>query len=591
MPGKKIKLSPNAEEVATSRYFNNGEDWEQCTLRVASSVAAIESNRHDYTEKFHEMIYNMDFIPAGRILRNAGRTKGSMLNCFALGIGDSIEEIGKYMGDALILWSEGGGCGTNFSPLRPKGDPIMGKGGQSSGLVSFLKAADAVSHTIESGGQRRAAALAAVDVSHPEIIDFINAKLVDGEISHYNISVLINEDFLTAVEKDDKWSLKFKQKEYKTVMAREIWNLIIENMVKSAEPGLLNTTNLFKNNSYYYDSVVITNPCGEIPLENGGNCCLGSLVLPSFITGNINTNWQKLERVIKLAVRFLDNVIDVNKYSLKELDIKGHNSRRIGLGVMGLADYLLAKEIRYGSDEAMLELERLFRFIRNTAYQSSVELAVEKGAFPKFESSAYGKASFIRKLPGSLRLDIKERGIRNCTLLTVPPVGTTSLLPEVSSGVEPIMYKAFKRVDRVSERIYIHPRYKKILMEGKEIPDWFVDSTDLTPKDHFETQATIQRYIDGSISKTLNFPAGTTAEDLSKYLLEYMRDLKGATVYIDGTREGQVYNKLEKAEVLRHIKLEEDTDSLTPTDVDCSTCKTDKDNIVFCEIGNKNKPL
>jgi ribonucleoside-diphosphate reductase alpha chain len=318
---------------------------------------------------------------------------------------------------------------------------------------------------------------------------------------------------------------------------------------------------------------------------------LGSLVLPAFITGNINTNWQKLERVIKLAVRFLDNVIDVNKYSLKELDIKGHNSRRIGLGVMGLADYLLSKEIRYGSDDATLELERLFRFIRNTAYQASVELAVEKGAFPKFEPTAYGKASFIRKLPGSLRLDIKEMGIRNCTLLTVPPVGTTSLIPEVSSGVEPVMYKAFRRVDRVSERIYIHPRYKKLLSEGKPTPNWFVDSTDLTPKDHFETQATIQRYIDGSISKTLNFPAGTTPDDLSKYLLEYMRDLKGATIYIDGTKEGQVYNKLSREEVLEYIMKEGVSSNLTPDDVDCSTCKTDKDGIMVCEIGNKDKPL
>ena len=569
---KKILLSDNALEVARTRYFQNGEDWEECTKRVAESVASIETNKRDYTSKFHEMIYNMDFIPAGRILRNAGRAKGSMLNCFAIGIGDSIEEIGKYISDALILWSEGGGCGTNFSALRPKGDVILGKGGQSSGLVSFLKAADAVSHTIESGGQRRAAAMAGVDVSHPEIIDVINAKLTDGDISHFNISVLVNEDFLTAVENDDNWSLKFKQKEYKTVKARYIWDLIIHNMVKSAEPGLLNTTNLFKNNSYYYSPVVITNPCGEIPLEISGNCCLGSLVLPSFITGTVNTNWQKLERVIRLAVRFLDNVIDVNKYSLKELDITGHNSRRIGLGVMGLADYLIAKEIRYGSNESTLELERLFRFIRDTAYQTSVELAVEKGAFPKFDASLYGKASFIRKLPGSLRLDIKEKGIRNVTLLTVPPVGTTSLLPEVSSGVEPIMYKAYKRVDRVSERVYIHPKYKKLLLEGKDIPTWFVDSTELTPKDHFETQATIQRYLDGSISKTILFPKGTNEESLSKYLLEYMRDLKGVTVYVDGTKEGQVYNKLTKEEALDYIKQEKSTDKLMICDVECGTC-------------------
>lgn len=971
----KVVLSENALQVAKTRYFNNGEDWEQCTYRVGKAVAEVEREKTDFANKFHEMIYNMDFIPGGRILRNAGRPKGSMLNCYVCPIQDSIEDIGQFIKDALTLWSEGGGVGCNFSPLRPMGADILGKGGKSSGLVSFIEAADSVSRTIESGGQRRAAALACVDVSHPEVMDFINAKLKDGRLSHFNISVIVNEDFLKVVEADGDWTFKFNQIEYKTVRARDIWELIVSNMVKMAEPGLLNGTNLYKNNSYYFDPVVSTNPChtgdtliavadgrklvtfeqlanegmdvpvfsmneetkrievkmmrnprktgvkqrilkvyldngtsfkandvhkitmfngeekqlkdlvigdrihhmiryqsnlstiletenkqnyiwmtngyqsvkaehrlvgeyiigrpleddevvhhidynyqnnspenlqvmkkvdhdelhkkdkigiknpihrfpdknyfknhkflgsengnykgfskeqmmeiainfskdlgrkssisewenyckknnytydsrlifgefgykggfleeaarraevvnfdgyhtrqyneylkivkttdldvffdngikvrkyckrcnkemilswgareqsycsikcrnerpkpelkeasfnfkvikieevgyedvyngtvddnhnyyvftgddlgknnkprmnfinskncGEAVLENYGSCCLGSLVLPNFITGTTNTNWQKLEKTIKLAIRFLDNVIDVNKYTLKEIDLKGHNSRRIGLGVMGLADYLFAKELRYGSKDALSEIERLMRFIRDTAYQTSVEIAMEKGSFPKFDPVYYGNASFVRKLPASLRMDIKSKGIRNVTLLSIAPTGTISLLRECSSGIEPLIFKSYKRNDRVGERIYIHPKYKQLLLTGNSIPEWFVDMTDITPKDHFETQAIIQKYVDGAVSKTINMPVGTTDEDLSTLLLEYVHELKGCTVYIDGSREGQVYNNLSEVEALEYILNESVSNELSVDDVECNCQKPIDEN-------------
>lgn len=581
---KKTILSENALAVAKARYFNNGENWEECTYRVGRAVAEIEKEKKEYTDKFHDIIYNMDFIPGGRILRNAGRPKGSMLNCYVCPIQDSIEDIGQFIKDALTLWSEGGGVGCNFSPLRPTGTDILGKGGKSSGLVSFIEAADAVSRTIESGGQRRAAALACVDVSHPEVMDFINAKLKDGRLSHFNISVIVNEEFLKAVEGDQDWTFKFNQIEYKTVRAREIWELIVTNMVHMAEPGLLNGTNLYKNNSYYFDPVVSTNPCGEAVLENYGSCCLGSLVLPNFITGTTNTNWQKLEKTIKLAIRFLDNVIDVNKYTLKEIDLKGHNSRRIGLGIMGLADYLFAKELRYGSKDALAEVEKLMRFIRDTAYQTSIEIAMEKGAFPKFDPVYYGNASFVRKLPASLRMDIKSKGIRNVTCLSIAPTGTISLLRECSSGIEPLMFKSYKRADRVSERVYIHPKYKQLLQTGNDIPDWFVDMTDLSPKDHFETQAIVQKYIDGAVSKTINMPAGTTEEDLSKLLLEYVHELKGCTVYVDGSRYGQVYNKLTEEEALEQIMLDGVSTVLTIDDLECKCQKPNGDESESCEI-------
>jgi len=591
------ELSQNALDVASKRYFMSGEDWLKCIERVSNTIASAEvSNRSKITESFIEMIYNMDFIPGGRILRNSGRPRGSLFNCYHLPIGDSIEEIGQLYKDALTLWSEGGGVGINFSPLRPKMDPIHGKGGHSSGLVSFMEGADFISRLIESGGSRRAAAIGHIDVSHPEVLDFIDAKLLTpgiakwlkddtpeeirnyvrervdvGSLTHFNISVVINNDFLERVEMDKDWTFKFKQKSYGTVKARNIWNKIVSNMVNCAEPGLINWSNFAKNNSYYFAPVTGTNPCGETTLSPNEACDLGSLVLPNFITGTVNTNWKKLESVIKLAVRFLDNVIDVNKYVLKEIDINAHNSRRVGIGVIGLAEYLFAKGVKYGSERAVAETERLMRYIRDSVYTASVELAIEKGAFPKFESSQYGKASFIRKLPATLRSDIKKFGTRNCSLMALAPTGTISLLTGYMSAIEPLFAKAYMRSDRVGKRMYIHPKYQDIITNKKDTPDWFVDAFDLEPKDHFEMQVACQKFCDASVSKTINLPDDTTDEDLSDLLLEYMYDLKGVTVYRDGTKEGQILNNVPHEEVIKYLEEKEVSNSLNPSDVACAT--------------------
>ena len=579
---KKNQMSENALTVAKSRYFMDGEDWNDCALRVANTVASAELNNKDQIrDNFHEMIYNMDFLPGGRILRNSARPRGSLFNCYHLPIGDSIEEIGQFYMDALTLWSEGGGVGVNFTPLRPKDDVIHGKGGQSSGLVSFMKGADHISRLIESGGSRRAAAIGHIDVTHPELLDFIDAKLsrpdigswlkddapdkvkdyvrenVDvGDLTHFNISVMVNNEFLEAVESDGDWTFKFKQKSYDTVKARMIWDKIVKNMVDCAEPGLINWSTFTKNNSYYFEPVLGTNPCGETTLGPYGVCDLGSLVLPNFITGNINTNWKKLEQTIRYAVRFLDNVIEVNKYVLKKIDINAHKSRRIGVGVIGLAEYLFAKKVRYGSEKAVQETERLMRFIRDACYQASIELAIEKGAFPHFDPVAYGKASFIRKLPAQLRMDIKKHGVRNCTSMALAPTGTISLLADYTSAIEPLFAKAMMRKDRVGDRMYVHPKYQEIIENGEETPEWFVDSFDLEPKDHFEMQVACQKYCDASVSKTINLPKETTDEDLSSLLLEYIYDLKGVTVYRDGSRVGQILNKATDEEVRTYLAKE-----------------------------------
>lgn len=549
-------LTENGIAIASNRYFfDEHEDWEGLSRRVGYSGAGLENgNRRFYEERFAQMIYDMDFLPGGRILRNIGRPRGSLFNCYVTPVGDSIDEIGEWIMKNLILWSEGGGVGGNISTLRPRGAGIKGKGGKSSGPVSFLEASDAVANTIESGGSRRAAALATMLVTHPDIMEFIDAKLTHGTLSHYNISVAVTEEFLTAVEYGNDWTFRFAQQDYGTVPAREIWDKIMRNMVSCAEPGLLHWQNLTSNNSYYFDPILATNPCGEVPLGAYGVCCLGSLVLPHFITGNVNTNWKKLEETVRLAVRFLDNIIDINKYVLKEVDIKAHNGRRIGLGMMGLAEYLFAKKIRYGSKKAIKVVEELMKNIRDIAYDESVNLAREKGAFPMFDPVQYGKAHFIRNFTVPQRMHIKDNGIRNVTCMAMAPTGTISLLPEVTSGIEPLFRKAYKRSDRVSERMYVHPLYRKALESGEDIEEWFVDSDDLNPEDHFEMQSIVQRYTDGAVSKTINMPAGTTAEDLSRLTLEYIRDLKGVTVYVDGSREGQILNKVNKDEIREFLK-------------------------------------
>jgi ribonucleoside-diphosphate reductase alpha chain len=545
-------LSKNALEVATKRYLQENETWEELCIRVGDAVAMSEVGKQ-WKDVFAEEIHEMNFVPGGRILRNAGKLRQSVLNCAVLPIGDSIEEIGDTIRNALVLWSYGAGIGIDFSPLRPEGMPLKSKGGKSSGMVSFLEAIDGVAHTIETGGQRRSGCLGMARVGHPEIEKFIDAKLEDGKLSYFNMSVAINEAFLAAVEADEPWDLVFAGQVNRTVSAKKLWHKILQSMIVSGEPGLINYDNLTKNNSHYFQNISTTNLCGELPLPAYGMCCLGSIVLPNMLSGRY-TNWRKLENSIRHAVRFLDNILDSNFYPIPETERITKESRRIGLGVMGLHDYLMIKEARYGSEKSLYEIDRLFKFIRDTAYIASIDLAIEKGAFPQYSRTHYNKSSFIRKLPAKLRMYLKENAIRNCTLLSAPPTGTTSLLPEVSSGIEPVFSLAYNRKDRVSERVYIHPKMREWL-ESKERtkPEWLVDVSDLEPEDHLDVQSAVQKYIDSAASKTINCPKGTTPTKLSKLLLEYIHDLKGVTVYVDGSKEGQVLNPMSITQARKHL--------------------------------------
>lgn len=566
------ELSDKALEICKLRYFiDENETWEGLSNRVSKAVAINEQDKK-WVDLFAEEIYNMNFIPGGRILRNSGKLKQSILNCACLPIADSIEGIGDTIKNSLILWSYGAGIGIDFSPLRPHGTPLISKGGHSSGMVSFIKAIDAVAHTIETGGQRRSGCLGLCKVSHPEIFEFIDAKIRDKELSYFNLSIGIDKNFIYAVEEDKDWNLVFAGKTYKTVKARKLWNKILESMIKTAEPGIINLDNLKKNNSYYFQPISSTNLCGEIPLPPYGTCDLGALVLTEFFSGR-QTNWKKLEHSINVAVRFLDNVLDVNYYPIKQMEAITLEGRRIGLGVMGLHNYLIKKEIKYGSEKSIIEVERLFKFIRDTSYRASIKLSKEKGAFPKYSRTDFNRASFIKKLPAKIRLDIKDNGIRNVCLISAQPTGTTSLIPEVSSGIEPIFSLAYKRKDRVSERYYIQEDLLEILKENKKIPEYFVDSSDLKPEHHLEIQAVCQRFVDNAVSKTINCPKGITKDELSELLLENVKDLKGVTIYVDGTKEGQVMEKISIDEARKRLK--ESTKDMSEDDVQCAkgTCE------------------
>jgi ribonucleoside-diphosphate reductase alpha chain len=566
-----MNLSDNALQVASKRYFYEGFDnnWHDLCVRVGTEVGRYDK---EYIDKFIEMHENLEFLGAGRILRNVGRPKGNLMNCFVIPINDSIEEIGQFMKDAIQVWAVGGGIGTNLSFLRPNGATIKCKGGQSSGPISFLRAINAIGDTIKIGGMRRAAGMALMEVWHPDILDFIDAKLIDGEFSNFNISVGINEKFIEAVEKDMNWDLKFNNIVYKTVMARDIWNKIIENMVKHAEPGLLMMNNVMSNNSYYFQRIIATNPCGEQCLPPYGACNLGSINLSKFVS-KTKTNWKRLEEVTRLSVRFLDNVIDINNYVLPQFKETSTEARRIGIGVMGLADFLFAKKIRYGSKESLNECEKIFKFIRNISYEESVKISVEKGSFPKFDSYDYLKSHFIRTLPMSLRTDIKKHGMRNSNITSIAPTGTLSLLAETTGGVEPLFSKAFVKNDAVSKRVYIHPVFKNEIMKTGIKPEWFVDVNDLKPENHLDIQLTIQKFIDSSISKTINMPKGTTSEQLSDIILNYIPSLKGVTVYVDGSRGEQPLKSLTDEEVIEYINKENYSSSVEEETVQCPNGK------------------
>jgi ribonucleoside-diphosphate reductase alpha chain len=533
-------------KIFKDRYaFHESETWPEACQRLATqmSIAEVPDKQSIYRGKFyHALIANL-FVPGGRIWANAGRANPALLNCFVLDENkDSKEGWGSSAYNMIVTSMSGGGCGDDFSDVRPRGASIGDQRGVAPGAVELMRLVDAAAQPVRNGGQRRVALMFSLDLSHPDIEEFLNAKLIKGELTHANVSVRSKHTkaFIKAVKDDGDWELSWKGKYRKTIKARALWDIIVRNAYNSAEPGFLNWELVASENpTYYCTELTTTNPCGEQPLNRFSSCCLGHIVLSRFVKEG-SVDYPSLGDTIRLAVRFLDNVLSVNHFPLPEMKIVSDNIRRIGLGTTALADTLAMLGYRYGSEEGNKFTDHLYRFISKIAYEASIILAVEKGAFPLCHSEKHVESGFVKRMPAKIKSLIREHGIRNCCILTQAPTGTVSILSEnCSSGIEPIFAPAYTRRywenEVRKEEVVIHPLFEKFMSEGKSV-EHFVGSHDLTVRDHLEVQSIIQKHVDSAVSKTINIPVDYDMADMEKLWLEYLPHLKGTTFYRETTR-------------------------------------------------------
>lgn len=494
------------------------------------------------------------FFPGGRIMYGSGRPKGQLLNCFVIPTSDSREGWGKSVSDMIVISGTGGGLGMNGSPVRPRGSTINGSGGVATGSVSLMSIMNAAGSVIKAGGGRRTALMFALNHTHGDIVEFLDAKLDKNELTNANVSINFDENpeiFFKAVKDDADWDLKFRGKTVATTKAREIWHKIVRNALKGGEPGMLNGYLANRmSNIHYIALLVCTNPCGEIWLSSYDTCCLGSVVLPRFVDAKERKiDWETLKRVVAIGVRFLDNVLTVNNYPLPEIKDVSASLRRVGLGVTGLHDMLLLLGLKYNSAAGLEMVDKVMSVIKNAAYEASIELAKEKGAFPRFDAEQHLKSGFIKTLKPSLREKIRENGIRNAAILTIAPVGTGSMvcgisneICGVSSGIEPMFAAVYERKyrdgDKLAKETVVHPLFKWMMDQNLSVKH-FQGAHELRVKDHLEMQRVCQRHLDNACSKTINLPHGTKESELSELYMEYFPELKGVTVYPEGSREDQ----------------------------------------------------
>ncbi len=553
---------------------------EQMWRRVAWGIAQIEEAsdaKKEWEEKFYDAMADFKFVPAGRILSGAGTGyEVTYYNCYVIpSPRDSRQGIMDNVSLTVEIQARGGGVGLNLSSLRPRGARVRKVNGTSSGPVNWAALYSTANHdVIQQGGSRRGALMLMLDDWHPDVEEFITVKQDLSKIPGANLSVCVSDAFMKAVKEDAEWELyfpdidyenydeewdgditKWKEKSlpikvYKKLRARYLWDLIAEAAWRSAEPGAVFIDRYNdQSNSWYFEKIIATNPCGEQGLGAWGVCNLGHVNLSPFVK-NGKMDYEDLKRHVAVATRFLDNVIDANYYfSKNNEDVQKNGIRRTGLGTLGLADTLIKMGIRYGSEESLRVIEKIYKTIRDTAYETSSDLAKEKGAFPKFDKEKYLKGKFIQGLPETIKTKIAKQGIRNGILLTQAPTGTISLLAGVSSGIEPVYEFTYKRNDRTGEHIVHHPLYQEWLSDNpdKTPPDYFVSASQLTPEEHIRVQAAVQKYVDASISKTVNAPNAHTVEDVKKlYNLAYELGCKGVTYFRDGSRQGVLSKADEK---------------------------------------------
>jgi ribonucleoside-diphosphate reductase alpha chain len=554
--------------IFKDRYaLTEEETWAEACQRIANQLALAEipEKQKKYAEAFNDVLVKNQFVPGGRIWYNSGRNNPQLLNCFVLTNQlDSKEGWGNITKEMIITSMKGGGCGIDFSDVRPRGALITSQRGECPGPVELMKLVNNCAAPIKAGGQRRVALMFSLDLDHPDIEEFLDAKLVKGELTSANVSVRSKRtsDFIKAVKNDEEWELSWKGKYKKNISAKKLWTKIVDNAYKSAEPGFLNwELTLNESNIHYIEDLVTTNPCGEIALSSYDCCCLGHLVLTRFVNEEKEVDWHLMGNVIRSGVRMLDNVLTVNDYPLPEMKAQSHKLRRIGLGTTALADMLALLGLKYGSEEGNKFVDKLFKFISKVAYESSIMLAIEKGSFPAFDGDKHMQSGYIKRLPKKIKSLIKEHGIRNCAILTQAPTGTVSILSgNVSSGIEPMFAPAYERryfdKDQRKTELVFHPLFSEFMKNNQDVSH-FVGTSDLSVRDHMEVQRIIQKYIDNAVSKTINMPFNYSKKDMSDLWLEYLTDLKGTTFYRENSR-GYVNEKGEVEEPpLKAISLKD----------------------------------
>jgi ribonucleoside-diphosphate reductase alpha chain len=526
--------------------------------RVAKAAASAEpaGSRKAWEQRFLEALIDFAFLPAGRILAGAGTGRAvTLFNCFVMGeVADDMGSIFANVREAALTLQQGGGIGHDFSTLRPKGAPVQGVGADASGPASFMDVWDAMCKTIMSAGARRGAMMGTLRCDHPDVEAFIEAKADPARLRNFNLSVLVTDGFMEAVKADAAWPLVFGGEVFRTVSARGLWQKIMRSAYDYAEPGVIfiDRVNAL-NNLSYCERIGCTNPCGEQPLPPYGACLLGSINLATLIdkpfTPAAKLNRRRLEQLVPAAVRLLDNIIDVSRYPLPEQEREAKAKRRIGLGVTGLADALILCGKDYGSDEGRDLAAGWMEEISHAAYAASIELARERGAFPLFSADKFLGRPFPSSLPRVLQEAIAKHGIRNGVLTSIAPTGTISLLAgNVSSGIEPVFdFEYSRRILAPDGSAYYETvqDYAVRLFREKHgdaaFTDAFVTAHELTPHQHLLMQASLQRYVDASISKTVNCPAAMPFEDFEMLYIEaYRLGLKGCTAYRPNPVTGEV---------------------------------------------------
>ena len=568
--------APIAEQIWDMKYrFKeaNGTPLdgtvEDTWRRIARALAVVEKDADHWENEFYGALEDFKFLPAGRITAGAGTArKVTLFNCFVMGtIPDSMGGIFDMLKEAALTMQQGGGIGYDFSTIRPKGALVTGVAADASGPLSFMDVWDSMCRTIMSAGSRRGAMMATMRCDHPDIEDFITAKSDAARLRMFNVSVLVTDPFMEAVKANGSWDLVFDGKVYQTVKARDLWNKIMRSTYDYAEPGVIFIDRINNaNNLGYCETIAATNPCGEQPLPPYGACLLGSINLARLVKdpfeADADLDVDGLSKLVATAVRMMDNVVDASEFPLPQQAQEAQAKRRIGLGVTGLADALLMTGLRYGSDEAARQTDRWLHAIARAAYLASVELAKEKGAFPLFDAEPFLASDAMMQMDDDVRDQIRTHGIRNALLTSIAPTGTISLYAgNVSSGIEPVFAYAYTRKvlqkdgTRTEEEVvdYAVQMWRDKYGDA-DLPDYFVNAQTLAPLDHVKMQAAAQKWIDSSISKTINCPEDISFDDFQDvYMQAYETGCKGCTTYRPNDVTGSVLSVSESSEATPEV--------------------------------------